>query len=87
MSEGERRAYAMGAVNGLLVAPFLGAPEAKAGRLGRCIENMTDEDVAAVIEDWIRTHPERWHHGLHVEAWLAIKETCKTRRPKGMVST
>jgi hypothetical protein len=55
----------MGAINWFLMALMLGTPEAQVSRVGRCLENMTDVQVAAIIDKWLREHPERWHYGLH----------------------
>jgi hypothetical protein len=77
MSRKEKSAYAMGAVNGMLVAPLLGASEDDSSWVGSCVEGMNNEQVAAIIEKHIRAHPERWHYGLHVESWMALKEACQ----------
>jgi hypothetical protein len=75
-SDAGKRAYAMGAINGFLMAPMLGTPEAQVSRVGRCLENMTDVQVAAIIDKWLREHPERWHYGLHIESWVSVKSAC-----------
>ena len=75
-SEAGKRGYAMGVINGYIMAPMLGAPEARVSRVGRCLENMTDVQVAAIIDKWLREHPERWHYGLHFESWMAVKSMC-----------
>ncbi len=76
MSDAERRAYAIGVVNGMLVSPLLGAPKERLRALERCFENMTDKQVAALLLKHIREHPERWHYGLHIESWVALKDGC-----------
>ena len=73
MSPAQRRAYAMGAINGMLVSPMFGASKARLRWLENCAENMTDEQVAAIIAKHLRDHPERWHYGLHIESWAAMK--------------
>jgi hypothetical protein len=71
-----KRAYAMGVINGFIMAPMFGAPEAQVFRFGRCLENMTDVQVAAIIDKWLREHPERWHYGLHDVSWDAVTSVC-----------
>ena len=75
-SDTGKRGYAMGVVNGFLMAPMLGAPEAQVRVYGRCLEKMTDVQVASIIDKWLREHPERWHYGLHFESWVAVKSAC-----------
>jgi hypothetical protein len=77
MSSAQRRAYAMGAINGMLVSPMFGASKEELQWLEQCVENMTDDQVAAIIARHLRDHPERWHHGLHVESWAAMKDACR----------
>jgi hypothetical protein len=76
MSPAERRAYAMGAINGMLIAPMFDAQKEKLQWLENCVENMTDDQVAAIIAKHLRDHPERWHHGLHLQSWQAMKGAC-----------
>jgi len=76
MSSLQRRAYAMGVINGMLVSPMFGASKDKLHWLEQCVENMNDEQVAAIILKHIKDHPERWHYGLHFESWTAMKDAC-----------
>ena len=46
MSDTERRAYATGEINGMLVAPFFGAPEENLNWLKTCTGKMSDEEIA-----------------------------------------
>jgi len=78
LSDAQRRAYAMGVINGMLISPMLGAPKEKLAWLETCAERMTDEQVAAIITKHLREHPERWHYGLHLESWAAMKDACDT---------
>src|SRR5688572_26642103 len=54
MTDNERRAYATGAINGMLVAPFFGAPEDNVAWVKTCTAKMSDEDLAAVLTRYIR---------------------------------
>jgi len=76
MSPAQQRAYAMGAINGMLLSPMFGASKAQLHWFESCVENMTDEQVAAIIRKHLRDHPERWHYGLHIESWTAMKAAC-----------
>lgn len=83
MTEFEKRAYAMGAINGMLIGPFFGAPKDKMQWLESYVENMTDEQVAAIFTKYLKDNPGRWHDGLHVLMYMAIKEAYGKSRPGG----
>ena len=75
-SDLEQRAYAMGAINGMLIAPMFEAPKGPLRWLETCAEHMTDDQVAAIIRQHLVDHPERWYQGLHIESWVAMKNAC-----------
>jgi hypothetical protein len=72
----EKRAYAMGAVNGMLVAPLLGAPEEKLKWLQDCTLDMNDEQVAAIITKYLRDNPAKWHFPMNLTSFNAMKLAC-----------
>jgi hypothetical protein len=76
--EAARRAYSMGFIDGLYMAPFLGAPENNNGlvSLAACLEGMKASQVAAVIEKHVRENPEHWHWDLKNEAYAAMRQAC-----------
>jgi hypothetical protein len=74
MSESQKRTYAMGAINGMIIAPLFGAPKDKMGWLESYVENMTDEQVATILSKYLQDNPGRWHHELNVLMYSAVKE-------------
>jgi hypothetical protein len=72
----EKRAYAMGVMNGMLVAPLLGAPEEKVAWLEKCTTEMTDEQIAAIITKYLNDHPGDWHRQMNVLSLNAMIATC-----------
>ena len=77
LSPQRRRAYAIGFLDGLLVAPFFSAPKTELSWVENCIIGMTDHQVAAILDKYLRDNPARWHETMNVIAWVAIKEGCK----------
>ena len=77
MSDTERRAYATGAINGMLVAPFFGAPQENLNWLKTCTGKMSDEQLAAVLTNYIRAQPSNMQMNLNVVTFNAIRETCR----------
>ena len=76
MSDTERRAYATGAINGMLVAPFFGAPNDNLGWLKTCTAKLADEDIAAVLTRYIRDNEDQWNYNLNVVTFNAIRNAC-----------
>lgn len=77
MSETERRAYATGEINGMLVAPFFGAPEENLNWLKTCTGKMSDEELAGILTKYIREQPKQLDTNLNVVTFNAIREACR----------
>jgi len=75
MSDTERRAYATGSINGMLVAPFFGAPEEKLTWLKTCTSKMSDEQLATVVTRFVRDQPNP-EANLNVLTFGALREAC-----------
>jgi len=77
MSDTERRAYATGAINGMLVAPFFGAPQENLNWLKTCTGKMSDEQLAEVLTIYIRDQPSNLGLNLNVVTFNAIQKECR----------
>ena len=77
MSDTERRAYATGAINGMLVSPFFGAPDENLSWLKTCTGSMSDQQLAVVLGDYIRSQPSQLDSSLNVVTFTAIREHCR----------
>ena len=75
-SEQEQRAYAVGIINGMLMAPMFGASRGKMRWLGQCIQGMTDSQIASILTKYLRDNPSRWHETPHAPMYTALKESC-----------
>jgi hypothetical protein len=78
MTDTERRAYATGAINGMLVAPFFGAPEENLSWLKTCTAKMSDEQIAAILTKYIRDQPNQMETNLNVVTFNAMRDACRT---------
>src|ERR1043166_41675 len=65
MSDTEKRAYATGEINGMLVAPFFGAPEENLSWLKTCTGKMSDEDLAGILTRYIHDQPNQTEANLN----------------------
>ena len=77
MSDTEKRAYATGEINGMLVAPFFGAPEENLNWLKTCTGKMSDEELADILTRYIREQPKQMDANLNVVTFAAIREACR----------
>ena len=77
MSDTEKRAYATGGINGMLVAPFFGAPSENVNWLKTCTGKMSDEQIANILTRFIRDQPEQLEQNLNVVTFNAMHEACK----------
>ena len=76
MSDTERRAYVTGQINGMLVAPFFGAPENNLSWLKTCSSKMSDEQLASVLTRYIRDQPNP-EQNLNVVTFAALRDACR----------
>jgi|ERR1043165_2177305 hypothetical protein len=77
MSDTEKRAYVTGEINGMLVAPFFGAPEENLTWLKTCSTKLSDEDLAAILSRFIRDQPGQMQTNLNVVTFNALRDACK----------
>ena len=76
MSDTEKRAYATGAVNGMLVAPFFGAPEERLRWFKTCTAKLSDEQLAEILTRYISNDSNQLSMSLNVVTFNALKDTC-----------
>ena len=75
MSDTEKRAYVTGSINGMLVAPFFGAPEDNLNWLKTCTGKMSDEQLAAILTRFVRDQANQ-ETNLNVLTFTALREAC-----------
>jgi hypothetical protein len=80
MDEQRQRYYLDGIVDGMRVAPFLGAydqtyPESKLRSLLYCVASWGNERKA-IVDDFFIAHPGRPEHRAHVLIYVALSEAC-----------
>ena len=80
MSDTEKRAYATGAVNGMLVAPFFGAPEERLNWLKTCTGKLSDEQTASILTNYISNDSNQLSMSLNVVTFNALKDACDKMR-------
>jgi hypothetical protein len=76
MSDTEKRAYVTGQMNGMLVAPFFGAPEENLGWLKTCSGKMSDEQLASIVTHYV-TEQTNQQQNLNVVTFTALRDACR----------
>ena len=71
-----KKRYAIGVLDGMFLAPLFGAPKANIKWLENCVVNMTDSQVAAILNKYLIDNPARWHEPLNIIAYSALREAC-----------
>ncbi|HEX9757476.1 MAG TPA: hypothetical protein VGB26_06700 [Nitrospiria bacterium] len=76
LSETQQRGYAIGLVDGLFLSPLYGAPKARIAPFEKCVEGMSDTQVAAVLTKYLQDRPARWHESANAVFFGALKDAC-----------
>jgi hypothetical protein len=76
MSVDEKTSYVMGVVDGLLLSPFLKAPETELEKLKKCLYGMENTQIVAIADKFLAANPERWHQSMHTTFWGALYAAC-----------
>ncbi|HEX6732883.1 MAG TPA: hypothetical protein VF074_22880 [Pyrinomonadaceae bacterium] len=76
MSDGEKRAYVTGAINGMLVSPLFGAPEDRVTWLKTCTVKLSDVETSAILSKYISSDPNQMTLSLNVVTYNALKDAC-----------
>ena len=76
MSDTEKRAYSTGAINGMLVSPFFGAPEERLNWLKTCSGKLSDEQTASIITQYLHNDPNQLSMSLNIVTFTALKNAC-----------
>ena len=82
MDKENQRSFAMGLVDGVFLAPFFDAPDHGKSlvQMHACVKDMSDVQVAAIIEKYLKDHPETWHLQLNVECLSALRSACPEQK-------
>jgi hypothetical protein len=66
--------YVTGVIDGFSAAPLFGAPANKVKWYDNCISEMTNGQIVAIIDKYLKEHPEEWHWHMHVLIHNALRE-------------
>jgi hypothetical protein len=79
--ENGRNGYAMGLLDGMYMAPAFGAPDNNKVLIdiATCAEGMKSSQVVAIIDKYLRDHPEKWHWDLKDIGYNAMLTACPLR--------
>lgn len=75
-SQGEQLSYVVGIVDGLKLAPTLGADKPDMKWLRTCIKDMEAEQIKAIVDMFLTDNPDRWHESMHMLVYAALLGPC-----------
>jgi len=75
--EAQQEGFAAGLVDGIYLAPLMGAPQENVEPFHKCTVGMSATQAAAIIQKYLKEHPEKWHQRLSVEAYNALNTACR----------
>jgi hypothetical protein len=78
LAESVRAGIASGIVSGLFLSPLMGAPERgpEILALAECTRDMTPKQLGAIVEKYLRDHPEKWHDAIAVSTVFSLRAVC-----------
>ncbi len=81
MPQGARKYYVMGLMDGLFLAPMFGAPAGNKWRIAiqSCVEGKQVSQLMAIIEKYMKSHPEYWKSDAHFVAYNALSRACPAK--------
>ena len=80
LPEAAKGTYVMGVVDGLLGAPVFDAPRKKTVWLEHCIVGMSSEQLAAIVDKYLRENPAQWNWAMNVLVYSAMSDACQAYR-------
>jgi hypothetical protein len=80
--------YAMGLIDGILLAPLFKGEKRTMAWLEGCIEGMTSDQVTAILRQYVEARPAEWNDGMHAFAYRAMRAACAAKgfRPEAVGS-
>lgn len=78
MSKAQQALLTAGIISGLFVSPLMGAPDhgPEIAALAGCTDNMSLAQAAAIVEKYLRDHPEHWNIGIAISTVFALRGAC-----------
>lgn len=72
--------YITGVYDGIQLAPLFGAPEDNMGWVYKCCVGMTNLQLKAIVERFMKDNPQRWHDQMNILVYSALIDACKKYR-------
>ena len=84
MPVAQQQGYALGLIDGFMLAPLFGAGGTDFRWFKSCIkEEMSSRQGASILSKYVRQHPERWHDSAHLLMYSALREMCSPPEETG----
>ena len=70
----------MGFSNGVMASAIIGADGGRVKLLYDCTNGMSGKQLAAILDKYVKEHPEGWHQPLAVQSFDALLSICPDLR-------
>lgn len=76
LSPSERLFYETGVVEGVLSAPYLGSPLARAARLDQCLHGMSNAEITGMLTAYLDQHADERQYDMPTVTLRALAARC-----------
>ena len=73
MSHVQQLGYVSGLFDGMMLAPFLGAPESRMKRFDQ-MKGINNGQILATVTKELEEHPETWHYPMNLLSYEALRK-------------
>ena len=77
LTQPEKIAYVTGIWDGFMFSPALGGQTATDQRLYDCVPGLMQEQLLAIVEQYMKEHPGRWGDPMNMIVYLALPASCR----------
>lgn len=71
----EKRSYIMGVIDGLKAGQLINTDE-ESYWLMDCTHGMTNFQLEAIVDKYLKNHPEKWHYGMNYLIHSSLLKIC-----------
>ena len=76
MPEASRVGYAMGLLDGAMLAPLWGGATSRIEDVNKCLAGMSETQVASLLKKYLDDNPGKWHYPASLAMLMALQGAC-----------
>ncbi len=75
-SKNDQLSYVIGVIDGLKMAPTLGATKKEMKWFAGCTGKMETDQIKAIVDKFLGDNPARWHESMHALVMASLITAC-----------